>query len=84
MTNQLTDAVRSLLRTKEKAETRLEEIDKERREIKASLKSLDSALRALGHEQGSQSRSKAATTAEIGVLKLALPEPSVVTVTKPI
>lgn len=48
MANPMTDARRSLIRAKESAMKRLEELDDERREIKASLKSLDAALKALG------------------------------------
>ena len=44
----LADARRSLIRAKDSAKKRLEELDIERREIKASLKSLDAALKALG------------------------------------
>ena len=47
MANKIADARRSLIRAKASAEQRLVEIDKERREIKASLKSLDAALKAL-------------------------------------
>lgn len=48
MANKLTDAHRSLVRAKEAAKKRLEELDDERHEIKASIKSLDAALKALG------------------------------------
>ena len=48
MAHKLTDARRSLIRTKESAKKRLEELDEERRELRATLKSLDAALRALG------------------------------------
>ena len=50
MANKLTDAHRSLVRAKEAAKKRLEELDDERREIKASIKSLDAALKALGRQ----------------------------------
>ncbi len=43
----LNDARRSLERAKESALGRLKQIEEERREIKASLKSLDAALKAL-------------------------------------
>lgn len=46
----LSDACRSLQRAKEAAMSRLEQLDEERREMKASLKSLDRALKALGQE----------------------------------
>ena len=48
MANKLADARRSLIRAQESAQKRLEELDNERHEIKASLKSLDAALKALG------------------------------------
>ena len=48
MANKLADARRSLIRAQESAKKRLEELDNERRETKASLKSLDAALKALG------------------------------------
>jgi hypothetical protein len=48
MANKLADARRSLIRAKESAKQRLQEIENERREIRASLKSLDAALKALG------------------------------------
>ena len=48
MANKLTDAHRSLVRAKEAAKKRLEELDDERREIRASIKSLEAALKALG------------------------------------
>ena len=44
----LDEARRSLQRAKDSAKKRLEQIDLERRELKASLKSLDAAMRALG------------------------------------
>ena len=47
MANKIADARRSLIRAKESAEQRLIEIDQERREIRASLKSLDAAIKAL-------------------------------------
>ncbi|MEZ6097843.1 MAG: hypothetical protein R3E01_02615 [Pirellulaceae bacterium] len=50
MANKLTDAHRSLVRAKEAAKKRLEELDDERREIKASIKSLEAALKALGRQ----------------------------------
>jgi hypothetical protein len=48
MAKTLTHAHRSLVRAREAAKKQLAELDKERREIKASLKSLDAALKALG------------------------------------
>lgn len=57
MTNKLTDARRSLERAKESAQARLLQLEEERREIKASLKSLDAALRALrGSDRKAQAR----------------------------
>ena len=47
MAHKMNDARRSLVRAKESAVARLQEIENERREIKASLKSLDVALKAL-------------------------------------
>jgi chromosome segregation ATPase len=47
MTNKLTDARKSLERAKEAALIRLHQLDEERKEIKASIKSLDAALKAL-------------------------------------
>ena len=47
MAHKLNDALRSLVRAKEAAEARLQEIEHERREIKASLRSLDAAMKAL-------------------------------------
>jgi prefoldin subunit 5 len=47
MSKQMSDARRSLERAKESAQARLQDLDNERREIKASLKSLDAALKAL-------------------------------------
>ena len=54
MANKIADARRSLIRAKESAEQRLVEIDKERREIRASLKSLDAAIKALGGSNKAQ------------------------------
>lgn len=54
MANKIADARRSLIRAKESAEQRLVEINKERREIRASLKSLDAALKALGGSNKTQ------------------------------
>ncbi len=50
MANKLTDAHRSLVRAKEAAKKRLEELDDERREVKASIKSLEAALKALSRQ----------------------------------
>ena len=47
MTNKLNDARKSLVRAKQAAEARLVELDSERRETKASIRSLDAAIRAL-------------------------------------
>jgi hypothetical protein len=54
MANKIADARRSLIRAKEAAEQRLVEIDKERREIRASLKSLDAAIKAIGGSNKTQ------------------------------
>lgn len=48
MANKMADARRSLVRAKESATHRLTEIDQERRDVRASIKSLDAALKALG------------------------------------
>ena len=58
MANKIADARRSLIRAKESAEQRLVEIDKERREIRASLKSLDAAIKALGRSNKTQAADK--------------------------
>ena len=55
--NKLTDARRSLVRAKQAAQQRLEDIENEKREIKASLRSLEAALKALSKT----TRPKAAT-----------------------
>ena len=47
MANKLTDARRSLVRAKQAAQKRLEDLENEKREIKSSLRSLESALKAL-------------------------------------
>ena len=54
----LNDARRSLQRAKESANKRLQELDEERREIRASLKSLDAALRALGSSDGKKQQKR--------------------------
>jgi len=52
MANKLSDVRRSLTRAKESAETRLLELDNERREIKSAVRSLDAALKALSRKTG--------------------------------
>ena len=47
MANKLPDAKQALIRAKDAAQVRLEELDAERREIKASIRSLTAALKAL-------------------------------------
>ena len=47
MTGKLTEAQRSLVRARQAAQERLEQIDAERREIRASIRSLNAALKAL-------------------------------------
>ena len=47
MANKLSDAKQSLIRAQNAAQARLEELDAERREIKASIRSLAAALKAL-------------------------------------
>lgn len=58
MANKLADARQSLLRAREAAQKRLEELDHERRETRASLKSLDAALAALDKSSRRQTRSR--------------------------
>jgi hypothetical protein len=48
MSNKLSDARRSLIRAQESTRQRLDDLESERRELKASLRSLDAALKALG------------------------------------
>ena len=65
MANKLADARRSLVRAKESALERLRELENERREIKASLKTLDAALKALGRtDRTANSRQPQAVQAE--------------------
>jgi len=52
MAKHLSDARRSLVRAKEAANKRLEELEAERREVKASLKSLDAALKLFARSSG--------------------------------
>ena len=54
MAKNLDDARRSLVRAQQSAKKRLEQLEQERREIKASLKSLAAALKALGAPSESQ------------------------------
>jgi ribosome recycling factor len=68
MTEKWPEVYRSLRRAKTTAERRLTEIENERREIKASVKSLDAALRALGQgddDAKGAERKIAATTSEV-------------------
>jgi len=58
MANKLADARQSLLRAREAAQKRLEELDHERRETRASLKSLDAAIAALDKSSRRQTRSR--------------------------
>ena len=57
MANKIADARRSVIRAKEAAKKRLQEIESERHEIKTSLKSLDAALKALDGRSGQTQRS---------------------------
>lgn len=61
MANKIADARRSLIRAKDAAEQRLGEIDRERREIRASLKSLDAAIKALSGSKKTQAADKQPT-----------------------
>ena len=58
MAKNLSEARRALLRAQELAKRRLEELENERREIKASLKSLDAAMKALNSPRDRRSQSK--------------------------
>ena len=58
MSNKLNDARRSLSRAKKAAETRLVELETERRETRASIKSLDAAIRALGSPAAKETKSQ--------------------------
>jgi flagellar hook-length control protein FliK len=62
----LTEARRSLENAKESALARLQQIDEERRDIKASIRSLDSALKALTKSgSGASDSSPKVTMAEL-------------------
>ena len=61
MANKLADARRSLVRAQESARKRLADLDAERREIKASIKSLDAALKALEKSSRKQADSQSAS-----------------------
>ena len=67
MASRLSDARRSLQKAKESAQSRLVELDQERREIRTSLKSLDAALKALGNSEQivTHQKNPAATTSEV-------------------
>ncbi len=64
MAHKMNDARRSLVRAKESAVARLQEIENERREIKASLKSLDVALKALNRPKRRTPPRKQSTTVD--------------------
>jgi len=64
MAHKMNDARRSLVRAKESAVARLQEIENERREIKASLKSLDVALKALNRPKRRTPPRKHSTTVD--------------------
>lgn len=61
MTSKLTDARRSLVRAKQAAQERLQQIDAERREMRASIKSLDAALKALDKSKGQRRNTSTAS-----------------------
>ena len=67
MSAKFTDAVRSLERARESAKRRLDELDQERTDIKASLKSLDAALKTLQvtDTRSSGPAKQAPTTAQV-------------------
>ena len=58
MADKLADAHRSLIRATEAAKKRLEELGDERREIKASLRSLEADLKALGRSNRRRATSR--------------------------
>ena len=58
----LADARRSLVRAKEVALERIDKLEEERREIKATLKSLEAALRALDGPNQKPNRPRNPTT----------------------
>ncbi len=65
MANKLSDAKQSLIRAQDAARTRLEELDAERCEIKASIRSLAAALKVLDKPNRREpSRQAAETTHE--------------------
>lgn len=63
MANKLSDAKQSLIRAQDAAHTRLEELDAERREIKASIRSLAAALKALDKPSRREPSRQAANSA---------------------
>ena len=65
MSDKLPEAIRSLQRAQESARRRLVEIDTERREVKARLKSLEAALKALGSGSAVPPTRTAPTTADV-------------------
>ena len=74
MSNKLSDARRSLIRAKESAQARLQQLENERREIKASLKSLDAALKAIDGPRRKSSTTKCSSTMPARNQPKALPE----------
>jgi len=56
MTIKLSDARKSLERAKASAQERLVNLDQERRELKTSIKQLDTALRAISKTAGGASK----------------------------
>lgn len=64
MANKLAGVRQSLIRAREAAQKRLEELDDERREIRASLKSLGAALAALEKSNQKQANRKRAADDE--------------------
>ena len=74
MSKPVDEAVRSLERAQESARQRLGEIEQERDDLKASLKSLDAALRAVTKHRSLRSSvaRPAATTAEVKAVAMEL------------
>lgn len=65
MANKLSDAKQSLIRAQDAAHTRLEELDAERREIKASIRSLAAALKVLDRPSRREPNKQTADSAPV-------------------
>lgn len=64
MANKLSDAKQSLIRAQNAAQVRLEELDAERREIKASIRSLAAALKVLDKPNRREPKTQAAESSQ--------------------